>query len=96
MTNRGLRFEWDPGKASINLTKHGISFEEAATVFADRLSITIDDPEHSSDENREITIGQTGKCRIVVVSHVDRFGNIRIISARKADRVEIKQYNEVE
>jgi len=92
--SKGLRFEWDPGKAGANYIKHGVSFEEAATVFADRLSITIDDPQHSSEEYREITIGQTVKFRIVVVSHVDRFGNIRIISARKADRNEIKQYNE--
>ena len=94
---RGLRFEWDSRKALSNKAKHGVSFEEACIVFGDVLSITIGDPDHgSSDEEREITIGQTGKFRIVVVSHTQRDGTIRIISARKADRQEILQYTENE
>ena len=91
---KGLKFEWDPRKAQINLQKHGISFEEAATVFGDKLAITMLDPDHSDLEIREITLGSTLKNRIVVVSHMDRSGNIRIISARRADRDEINQYNE--
>ena len=92
---KGLRFEWDAKKAEINLSKHGISFEEAATVFGDSLAITIEDEQHSNEfESREITIGSTVKHRIVVVSHTDRTGNIRIISARKAVKSEKNQYNE--
>jgi uncharacterized DUF497 family protein len=92
---KGLKFVWDVAKAVSNLQKHGVSFEEAATVFADVLAITIPDPEHGHDEEiRELTIGQTARSRIVVVSHTERDGRIRIISARKADRSESKQYNE--
>ena len=92
---KGLRFVWDSTKAESNYRKHGISFAEAATVFADVLSLTILDPDHGQgDEVREITIGQSIKFRIVVVSHTDRDGRVRIISARKADRQESKQYNE--
>jgi uncharacterized protein len=93
--SKGLKFEWDPEKARSNFNKHGISFEEAATVFGDPLSITISDSDHGDDELREVTIGETFKYRIVIVSHTDRHGNIRIISARKATKSEIKQYNEV-
>ena len=92
---KGLKFSWDLAKAKSNLEKHGISFEEAATIFADTLAITILDPDHGEGEEiREITIGQTARCRIAVVSHTDRDRKIRIISARKADRSESKQYNE--
>jgi uncharacterized DUF497 family protein len=91
---RGLRFEWDPRKAQANLAKHGVSFEEACQVFGDPLAITILDPDHGDDEIREVTIGQTGKHRIVVVSHTDRNGTLRIISARRADRHETTQYLE--
>jgi uncharacterized DUF497 family protein len=91
---RGLRFEWDPRKAQTNLAKHGVSFEEACQVFGDPLAITIPDPDHGDDEIREVTIGQTGKYRIVVVSHTDRNGTLRIISARRADRHETTQYLE--
>jgi uncharacterized DUF497 family protein len=91
---KGLRFEWDSRKALSNKDKHGVAFEEACEVFGDALAITIPDPDHSGEEYREVTIGQTGKQRIVVVSHTQRDGTIRIISARKADRQEINQYNE--
>ena len=91
---KGLRFEWDPRKALTNKDKHGVSFEEACEVFGDVLAITIPDPDHGEEEYQEITIGQTGKLRIVVVSHTQRDGTIRIISARKADRQEINHYNE--
>ncbi len=93
---RGIRFEWDLGKSLSNKQKHGISFEEAAQVFGDVMAITVPDPDHGGDERREVTIGQTGKLRVVVVSHADRDGAIRIISARKANRTEVHQYNEEE
>jgi uncharacterized DUF497 family protein len=87
-------FEWDPSKATANLKKHGVSFEDAATVFSDPLAITFPDPDHSADEQREITIGHTLKRELVFVSHREREGGIRIISARLATRLEHKQYEE--
>jgi uncharacterized protein len=87
-------FEWDLSKAAANLKKHGVSFEDAATVFADPLAITFPDPDHSVEELREITIGHTMKQELVFVSHREREGGIRIISARPATRSEQKQYEE--
>ncbi|HEX4405444.1 MAG TPA: BrnT family toxin [Polyangia bacterium] len=87
-----MRFEWDPAKARRNLAKHGVSFEEAATVFADPLSITRFDPDHSEDEDRFLLLGATHASRLVVVAHTDRRGNIRIISARLATRRERRTY----
>jgi uncharacterized DUF497 family protein len=89
-----MEFEWDPEKARRNLTKHGVAFEEAATVFADFLSSTFPDPEHSIEEEREITIGTSERGRLLVVSHTERGDRIRIISARKATRRERKAYEE--
>lgn len=91
---KGLRFVWDPRKAGTNLSKHGVSFLEACQVFGDPLAITIPDPDHGGDETREATIGSSGKPRLIVVSHTDRDGTIRIISARRASRTEVRQYNE--
>ena len=88
----GLRFEWDAEKSRKNRAKHGISFEEAVAVFGDSSSITVDDFDHSSSEDRFITIGSTLRQLVVVVSHTDRFGVIRIISARRANRDEREQY----
>jgi uncharacterized protein len=62
-------YEWYPKKAKANLRKHGVSFEEAATVFLDPLAITFPDPDHSDEADREITIGFTTKHRVVFVSH---------------------------
>lgn len=90
----GLRFTWDPRKAEANLAKHGVSFHEACQVFGDPLAITIPDPDHGGDEAREITIGSSGKPRLIVVSHTERDGSIRIISARRAGRSEVRQYQE--
>lgn len=87
-------FEWDAGKASSNLKKHRVSFEDAASVFFDPFALTYDDPEHSSSEPREITIGHTRKRKLVFVSHVERQNRIRIISARPVTRRERKQYEE--
>lgn len=85
-------FEWDPAKASKNLTKHGVSFEEAQSVFFDPSSITIPDPDHSIDEQRFIINGYSIRQRQIVVVHADRDGRIRIISARPANRLERKIY----
>ncbi|MDX1947096.1 MAG: BrnT family toxin [Pirellulaceae bacterium] len=90
----GLLFEWDQDKASSNEAKHGISFDEAQTVFADPLASTIYDPDHSDDEDRYLSLGMSGRSRILVVSFTDRDDRIRIISARVASRKERKQYEE--
>ncbi len=87
-------YEWDPKKAKANLRKHGVTFEEAATVFLDSLAITFPDPDHSDDEAREITIGLTTKHQEVFVSHCPRGDRTRIIGARRATRKERKQYEE--
>ena len=89
-----LQFEWDEPKARTNLAKHGVSFEEASTVFADLLSITIDDPEHSEAEDRFIILGHSHRQRLLVVVHNERGDRIRLISARRANRNERKQYEE--
>jgi uncharacterized DUF497 family protein len=87
-------YEWDAGKAERNLRRHGVSFEEAATVFLDPLAATFRDPDHSEDEEREITIGLTARRRMVFVSHCQRHDRTRIISARKATRKERRQHEE--
>lgn len=89
-----LRFTWDARKAAANVRKHGITFIEAATAFADPLSITIDDADHSDLEDRFILIGQSNRKRLVVVAHVERSDTIRIISARPAGRRERIEYEE--
>lgn len=85
-------FEWDERKAQANLNKHQVSFEEASTVFGDPLSLTIDDPVHSEEESRFVTVGKSITGRVLIVVHSDRGDYIRIISARKATRHERKQY----
>ncbi|MBS0469115.1 MAG: BrnT family toxin [Proteobacteria bacterium] len=89
-----MRFEWDPSKASTNLRKHQVSFEEAKTVFYDDFAVQFFDEEHSSDEERFIMLGMSSGARLPVVCHCER-GNgdvIRIISARKATRGEASFY----
>jgi uncharacterized protein len=93
-TAMALRFEWDSRKALINRRKHGITFEEASTIFDDSLSITIPDPAHSAGEDRFITIGTSVKNRLIVVVHTDRYDNIRIVSARKPTGNEKRQYEQ--
>ena len=90
----GLHFEWDAQKAAINKKKHGVSFEEASTVFGDPLSVTIDDPLHSVGEERFVIIGRSHKQRTLVVVHAERGNNIRIISARLATSPEKRTYEE--
>ncbi len=87
-------FEWDEEKAESNLRKHGISFDEAQSVFTDYLSIAVPDPEHSLNEERLIILGMSNKHRLLVVSYTERGRKIRLISARKAARVERRKYEE--
>ena len=89
-----MNFEWDPEKAARNLAKHGVSFEEAATVFGDPLSTTYYDPAHSVGESRYVTVGISRSGRLLIVAHTDRGENIRIISARQTTRRERKQHEE--
>jgi uncharacterized protein len=89
-----LTFEWDAKKAESNRVKHGVSFEEAATVFGDPLSLTIPDPAHSQTETRFIILGCSHQGRLLVVIHTERGDNIRIISARRASRRERRDYEE--
>ncbi len=87
-----MEFEWDPSKAAENLKKHGVSFDEAATVFGDSLALTFADPDHSAIEERLLTFGLSLQNRLVVVSHTTRRTRIRIISARRMSRRERKIY----
>jgi uncharacterized DUF497 family protein len=91
----GIEFEWDPAKAELNLKEHGVSVDEATTVFRDTLSITITDPDHSNSEHRFLDIGMSHRRRLLVVSHTERKRQVRIISARRATRAERKNYEEV-
>jgi uncharacterized DUF497 family protein len=89
-----MGFEWDARKARANLRKHGVSFEEAASVFLDPLSATGDDPDHSADERRFVTFGVSSSGRLLVVAHAARGDAIRIISARRTTRAEREIYEE--
>ena len=89
-----MNFEWDPKKAERNFKKHGVSFYEAATVFADPYSVTYNDPDHSLAEHRFITVGTSRSGQLVIIAHTDRRNNVRIISARKTTRHERRQYEE--
>ncbi len=86
--------EWDEAKAEANLQKHGVSFEEAETVFDDPLAITIFDPYHSADEERFVDVGQSNRKRILVVAYTERRKKFRLISARLATRAERISYEE--
>ncbi|MGH9445629.1 MAG: BrnT family toxin [Terriglobia bacterium] len=87
-------YEWDAAKATSNLRKHAVSFAEASSVFLDQTALTFDDPDHSDEEKREITIGVSARRRVVFVAHCARGDRIRIISARRATRRERSQYAE--
>jgi uncharacterized protein len=87
-------YEWDPVKAAANVKKHRVTFEEAASVFLDPAALTFSDPDHSEEEDREITIGRSTRQRVLFVAHVARESGVRIISARRATRQERKQYEE--
>ena len=91
---RVIEFEWDPLKARANVRKHGVSFAEAVSIFSDQLSLTIVDTSHfeGAVERRLLTLGESAAGRLIVVSHTYRDDRIRIISARRASRREIRQY----
>ena len=89
-----LKFEWHPRKASVNRQKHRVSFEEASTVFADSLSATVFDINHSDDEDRYITIGFSEQKRLLMVAHTEQGDTIRIISARELTPLEKQDYED--
>lgn len=89
-----MKFAWDPTKAAGNLSKHGVDFREAATVFDDPLSMTFPDTDHSVGEQRYVIIGISARNRILVVAHSDNGEVVRIISARPATRRERRFYEE--
>jgi uncharacterized DUF497 family protein len=89
-----LRFEWDPAKAAANVRRHGVSFQEAVSVFSDEWALLIGDPDHSGEEERFVLLGMSARRRGLVVCHCYRSGGdiIRLISARKANRREREIY----
>ncbi|MBX3279313.1 MAG: BrnT family toxin [Acidobacteria bacterium] len=89
-----MNYEWDQKKAEINRRKHGVAFDEAATVFLDPMAVSGADPDHSLSEERYITFGFSRLGRLLAVSHTYRPGAMRIISARRATRSERKIYEE--
>lgn len=92
-----MKFEWDFRKAKINIEKHGVTFEEASTVFDDEFAILFDDPDHSENEDRYIILGLSAYANVILVCHCLRCNGdvIRIISARKATKTEEKQYTDI-
>ncbi|MGZ5443198.1 MAG: BrnT family toxin [Thermoanaerobaculia bacterium] len=89
-----MKFEWDPKKASVNVKKHGVTFEEAATAFADWDSITVPDPEHSIGEERWYLLGVSERGNLLVVCHTEQGDSFRIVSAWDANRRQRRQYEE--
>jgi uncharacterized DUF497 family protein len=92
MYNGVVSFEWDPIKAAANVRKHGVQFSEALGVFSDDWAITIKDDDSDPDEQRFVTLGVGTKGRVLVVVYCYRGDNLRIISARTADRLELEKY----
>ncbi|MCD4737709.1 MAG: BrnT family toxin [Anaerolineae bacterium] len=90
----GLQFEWDTNKAHGNQRKHQVTFEEASTVFADVLGVTVADPAHSEYEERYITVGVSQRHRLLMVAHTERSGRIRIISVRELTPTERSDYEQ--
>lgn len=89
-----LRFLWDTRKAAANQRKHGVGFPEATTVFDDALSMTIPDPDHSVGQERFLLLGMSSRHRLLVVAHIEHGDTIRIITARRANRRERRDYEE--
>lgn len=87
-----MDFEWDPAKARRNLAKHGVTFEEAVTIFGDPYELTIPDPDHSVNEERFVSVGASRQGRLLVVGYTERGGNIRLIFARRATSRERMDY----
>ncbi|KAB8319571.1 BrnT family toxin [Tolypothrix campylonemoides VB511288] len=89
-----MQFEWNKNKAASNLSKHGVSFEEAKTVFDDPLYVDFYDPDHSEDEERYLIVGKSNRERLLIVSYTERGDSIRLISAREVTRTEREAYEE--
>lgn len=89
-----MKFEWDENKAARNLSKHGVSFEEAKTVFDDPLYVDFYDPDHSEDEERYLIVGDSDQQRLLIVSYTERGNSIRLISARQVTQAEREAYEE--
>ena len=90
----GYEFEWDPAKDRANRRKHGVAFDEAATVFGDPLSINMPDPSHSITEERFLVLGRSVRDRLLVVAYAERGPRTRLISARLASPAERRGYEE--
>jgi uncharacterized DUF497 family protein len=90
----GYIFEWDPTKAAANVHKHGVTFEEASTVFGDPLNLLMADPDHSYDEERFVLLGMSNRRKLLVVAFAERPPRTRLISARRATRHERRHYEE--
>lgn len=93
---RRVGFEWDDEKAAANLSKHGVSFDEANTVFNDPLYVDFFDPDHSHDEYRYLIVGESSRGRLLIVSYAERGDLVRVISARELTSAEQKEYEEGE
>lgn len=89
-----MEFEWDRNKATVNLSRHNISFDEAKTVFQDPFYIVFDDPDHSFEEDRRVVIGQSAENRLLFISYTERGNTVRLISARRVTRNERELYEE--
>ena len=89
-----MEFEWNRNKATANLSKHSVSFDEAKTVFQDPFYIVFDDPDHSFEEDRCVAIGQSTQDRLLFISYTERENRVRLISARKASPNERELYEE--
>ena len=89
-----MHFEWDPVKARKNIRKHGVTFEDASSVFYDLLAMTGADPDHSEEEERMVIFGMSSSGRLLVIAHIERSDAIRIISARVATKHERQIYEE--
>ena len=89
-----MKFKWDENKAAANLSKHGVSFQEAKSVFDDPLYVDFYDPDHSYEEHRYILVGESQEDRLLIVSYTERGDTIRLISAREVTRAERKVYKE--
>ena len=90
----GYEFEWNETKAEANVGRHGVSFEEASTVFGDPLAVLLPDPDHSQGEERFLVLGMSSRQRVLVVSHAERPPRTRLISVRPATRYERGQYED--
>ncbi|MGV0029054.1 BrnT family toxin [Phormidesmis priestleyi] len=89
-----MQFKWNASKAERNLSKHGVSFEEAETVFDDPLYVDFYDPDHSEDEERYLIIGESNQGRLLIVSYTERGDSTRLISAREVTRAERESYED--